>query len=645
MGLCQWQVFYVSALVLLIRFSTRVPTPLEPSIMDFSDDEDFFARAADEQEELSAFQGHDCHFVPEELPPEEETGIECNESSQPHDHGSSQPCDEATLQTEEVSTSPTETSDAGSSSTSSPHRPLPVVLEFRGRKRIREKAPRPWIERPDHWAVEQASSQPPGFPGIPSIDDAANDWWDAKPDRERKRYFWNAVKRMNLYNTYLKTLTRGRLRSLPATWGSLESDDLKEFINWVVRNPSVQFAPCVKAWLRVLAGLESPSLTVAPELDRTIDAGMQLLATWQGPWGVIKKEDAAFFSDELSAIEMLKKDPYIQVLWEKALALVDGVKTKLGANDMGACLELCTRTFAQGTIRIHLHACFVVHSGRLRKIELSAMKVFGTPPHVSGESRHRQHKRRAAQHSGMYYVVAPKIGSLFTFATMRPHYEFEVNAEWIWSLVASHKIELSAARRELVASGKNLVRHLQNMDVLIKERANEANENLIVTRNAAIEATRRPFRKIPAVDAWMRELSAPQDRRKFLVLDGPTRMGKTAFAFSIVKAGAALEVNCAGVEDPPLRAFSRAKHRLILFDEASTHMVLKNKRLFQAPNTPVIVGSSPTNALAYSVFLGDTMLVVSSNDWVVELAALPRNQRDWLEGNMVFVSVTEKLYL
>ena len=142
----------------------------------------------------------------------------------------------------------------------------------------------------------------------------------------------------------------------------------------------------------------------------------------------------------------------------------------------------------------------------------------------------------------------------------------------------------------------------------------------------------------------MKELSVPQDRRNFLVLDGPTQRGKSAFAFSLVEPGAALEVNCAGVEDPPLRAFSRAKHRLILFDEASTHCVLKNKRLFQAPNTPVIVGSSPTNALAYSVYLGDTLLVVCSNDWEQELATLPAGQRDWLVGNMVFVSVKEKLY-
>ena len=135
------------------------------------------------------------------------------------------------------------------------------------------------------------------------------------------------------------------------------------------------------------------------------------------------------------------------------------------------------------------------------------------------------------QYSGLYYVIAPKIGSLFTFSTMRPHYDFEVNTEWVWSMVALHKIELSAAREELVGTGKNLCRHLQNMDALEKEREELALERLIRERAAAIAKTRKGFKKIPAVDAWVRQLAAPRDRRKFLVLQGPSQLGKTAYAF------------------------------------------------------------------------------------------------------------------
>ena len=615
--------------------------------MDFSDDEDFFARAADEQEDLLCFEGYDGLLPHEELSAQAEMITETERMEVGiEDHESSQPRDEAVDRVEELSTSPSRTSDTASSASSPEHRPLPT-LESRGRKRLREKTKPigPWMEIGAPDPVEQASSQPLGFPGIPSMEAARNDWWDGKPEREKKRYFWNYEKRNSLYSTYLKTLSRGKQRSLPNAWNSLEPMHLKEFYNWVLKNPAVQLGVSVRAWLRQQVGLERPSGVDEEKMsNRVVDPGKQLLMTWQGHWGVVNRAAAPPATGVLSATETLKQDRYVQSLWAKALPLLEDLRATLGADDVGASLELCTRTFDKGSIRIHLHACFVSQTARMQKMELSAMKIFGSGPHLSAESATRQHRRRAAQHSAMYYVLAPKIGSLFTYGTMRPHHEFEVNAEWIWSLVASHKIELSAARRELVASGKNLSRHVQNMDVLIKERGNEANEDRIALRNKAIAATRRPFRKIPAVDAWLDELSAPRDRRKFLVLDGPTRMGKTAFAFSIVEDGAALEVNCAGVEDPPLRAFSQSKHRLILFDEASTHMVLKNKRLFQAPNTPVIVGSSPTNALAYSVYLAETLLVVSSNDWERELGTLPENQRDWLVGNMVFIKVREKLF-
>ena len=45
------------------------------------------------------------------------------------------------------------------------------------------------------------------------------------------------------------------------------------------------------------------------------------------------------------------------------------------------------------------------------------------------------------------------------------------------------------------------------------------------------------------------------------------------------------------------------------------------------------------------MFLKDTLLVVASNIWEQELSALPEAQRAWLEANMVFGSVKEKLYL
>ena len=44
------------------------------------------------------------------------------------------------------------------------------------------------------------------------------------------------------------------------------------------------------------------------------------------------------------------------------------------------------------------------------------------------------------------------------------------------------------------------------------------------------------------------------------------------------------------------------------------------------------------------MYLNDTLLVVASNNWEQELAALPAGERAWLDANMVYVHVKEKLY-
>ena len=451
------------------------------------------------------------------------------------------------------------------------------------------------------------------------------------------------IARKKYYKTFLATLSRGTRRARPELWTSLEPEHKKEFLEFVFE--AAHWDSHLSEWARkALCRDPGASPSKDPARNRLIEPGRQLVLTWQGPWGVVAPSRVSAATDELAATETLKRDRYAMSLWQEAKKRFELLKTDLTADEFGGSLELCTRTFQTGLVRLHLHACFASTGGRLERMELSALSVFGCLPHVQVEDARNQRKRRAAQWSGLYYVIAPKIGSLFTHTTARPHHEFEVNAEWIWSLVASHKIELSAARREIVGSGKNLARHLPNMDALEKEREKLVVQEIIRRRAVEIEKMRKAFKTLPSVVSWVRELSAPSDRRKFLMLDGETRLGKTAYAFSLVPPGAALEVNCAGCEYPPLRSFVRAKHRLILFDEASTDMVLKNKRLFQAPNGPVIMGSSPTNALAYEVFLGETLLVVASNNWEQELSALPAQQRAWLEGNMVFVSVKDKLY-
>ena len=615
--------------------------------MDFSDDDAFFSRCDQEEaflgNEEASFQPEDEMLPPEEdCPPmEEEISAEVGEAAERTPSRSTQGCDKDGGLT---ATLPLVETDRSSSDSS----PMPCIRSADTRRpRLKEKT-----VPQGYWATVRAparteSSQPPSLPGVTPVAVAEFDWWEEKTEKKKYLYVYNIVRRSNAYEAWKLTLRKRVRERLPAAWMDLEWEQKDQFLDWFVQNSQQQLPAVVKRWIwdalkskmKQGRGGHWEGKREGPQ-----KLGKQVLLTWQGSWGLVETESMKKTKDVLEATEILKKDRYAISLWTKAKKIFEKIHVELSANEWCASLELCTRTFSTGVVRLHLHACFVSMGFPLQAADLKDLAVFGSVPHVCGEDNKKARKRRAAQFSGFYYLSAPKIGSIFTESTMRAHHEYEVNAEWIWSMVATHKIELSAARKEFISAGKNLGRHLPNLDLLEKERQKCILSEEISNRDKLIGHTRKAFVEIEAVSEWVRDLQTPRDRRKFLVLDGPSKMGKTAFSCSLVGSGEALEVNCAGVADPPLRAFSRSQHRLILFDEAATHMVLKNRRLFQAPNTAVTVGSSPTNALAYEVYLNDTLLVVASNNWEKELAALPPGERAWLDANMVYVNVKEKLY-
>ena len=247
--------------------------------------------------------------------------------------------------------------------------------------------------------------------------------------------------------------------------------------------------------------------------------------------------------------------------------------------------------------------------------------------------------------ASFYYVQAPKFGSLWHWGSKCAFKDFQVSAEWIWALVQSRKISHEKAREELVRQAKGLTRHLPNLERLQQESITLELEGRIRAKEAILEGERCPFKVLKPVEFLKRDLETPRDRRKFLVLDGPSRLGKTAFCMDLFGKGATLEVNCIGESHPDLRAFRHTKHRCVLFDEASPEMVLTNRKLFQAGNSLVQVAQSKTACYAYSVYLNDALLVVSSNHWTETVQRLKCSEARWLEANQVLITVTRPLWI
>ena len=99
-------------------------------------------------------------------------------------------------------------------------------------------------------------------------------------------------------------------------------------------------------------------------------------------------------------------------------------------------------------------------------------------------------------------------------------------------------------------------------------------------------------------------------------------------------------MNCANCPEPDLKEFKPWKHHGIFFDEASAELVLRQKKLFRGPPTPVSLGCSTTNCHSYEVWVSGVAMTIASNTWNSKLNSLEREEdRDWLSKNAIVVEV------
>ena len=142
---------------------------------------------------------------------------------------------------------------------------------------------------------------------------------------------------------------------------------------------------------------------------------------------------------------------------------------------------------------------------------------------------------------------------------------------------------VATARDQFIRAAKNLSRNLDVLDRVEAERRHVLLEAYTNTVMEGLLHQTRPMKKLQQVSDWLDTFSELQFRCKFLVLDGPSKKGKTIFCRSLSPCrDKFLEVDCSGSADPDLRKCEALRHDFILLDEASVHMILKYKKLFQS---------------------------------------------------------------
>ena len=196
--------------------------------------------------------------------------------------------------------------------------------------------------------------------------------------------------------------------------------------------------------------------------------------------------------------------------------------------------------------------------------------------------------------------------------------------------VASHTICLGILNSWTNGSGK---------------KQNVAIENIAAGCVAAVHKDLRAFKVYPMVTMWAAQYSTSRSRYGFLVLDGPSCMGKAQFARSLAPTSkGVLEINMVGSAKVDLKLYDPLLHEVLLFDECDPRAVLENKKLFQAGSACISMQTSATNIMAFNVCVAQKKFVVCSNNWWSTTMKLAWEDAEWLRANSFYVHVQEPMW-
>ena len=346
-------------------------------------------------------------------------------------------------------------------------------------------------------------------------------------------------------------------------------------------------------------------------------------------------------------VERLRGNSNVAKAWQQALDHGRSCMQAAGGDDIAICLEVCPQTLQlQKKIRLHVHAFIKSHGTPLAVRQVYKFDFAGgVRAHFATSLAGSSFTKGRSQWSGfLYCCLRQKKGTVFAEATKQPFKGFLVNPTWIMNLVQGNKLGIDCARQLLVQC-VNASRHIKDLEAYDEEMEKLAVREMALDAARQLGGTLKAQKTYPKVQAFLNQFKKPRHRYKFLVLAGPSRVGKTAFARSLCEPGMEIvEVNCASGAEPNLKAYRFRKHGLILFDEVEAEQVAAQRKLFQAQASPVQLACSSTNCFSYEVFVWRKKLVLASNNWHSSMARLNAPDQDWILANSIVLDVLEPMW-
>ena len=315
--------------------------------------------------------------------------------------------------------------------------------------------------------------------------------------------------------------------------------------------------------------------------------GLNVLLTYIGPWRVEMHEltalqKGASIESVCDALRGLEK---AKALWTRFKAHALSMMRSLRACDYAVFMKVCPEKYAAtGEIILHQHI-FLRSAAVMRVTVLAQLSLDGCSPCIGSTIGGLQQvgSRSRATWAGYFYCCVQKIGGVWSASTRRPFKDFAVQASWVMNLRQSGKISEATCRDLLSDTGVGIARCLADMSKQSQLSEEQEARRILAEANAELTACQKPFQEFAEVSEFLAQFDQCRHRYKFLVITGPSRLGKTMFARTLAKPGwTTLELNCAGGSEPDLRAYRLREHDCIVFDEITAFQVVKQKKLFQA---------------------------------------------------------------
>ena len=215
--------------------------------------------------------------------------------------------------------------------------------------------------------------------------------------------------------------------------------------------------------------------------------------------------------------------------------------------------------------------------------------------------------------------------------------------------VEAEKLTAVKAREEIIFCRDRVAASLKHLGAWQDLQQEAIMERRQRDAKASFEAAKYGFKTLAVVQEWKLqyepENTLGRTRSKFLILEGPSRFGKTRFACDLFGADQTCVINCQGVQQPYLARYDAAKHKAIVLDEPSAELVGRCKVFLQAGLDGCELYQSATQRYTrwYCVF--NVPIIICTNDWSSAAVKIDWELWKWIQENSVHVQIEDYLYL